>query len=105
VPAGLRQSLEDRVEKVKIGNKVFDSFDQPIAVLLADDQEREAAVRMLQQKGRAFGSFPMNYDRVKAGVVLNEGWGEVSYKVGINAGGLLSKLPFPDVPKILARRR
>ena len=91
--------------KVKLGRKIYDSFDQPIAVLLANDEEREGAVRMLQQKGRAFGSFPMNYDRIKAGVFLNEGWGELSYKMRINAGGLLSKLKLPDFPKIIPRSR
>ncbi len=101
-PESLRPSLEGLV-KVKIGRKIYDSFDQPIAVLLASDEERAAAVRMLQQKGRAFGSFPLNYDRIKAGVFLNEGWGELSYKMRVNAGELLSKMHFPDFPKIFSR--
>ncbi len=83
--------------KVKIGNKIYDSFDQPIAVLFSSDDEIEACQR-LGHRGRAIGSFPQAFDPLEAQLFLNQGWGELSYKVTIDAGTILSKMELPTQP-------
>lgn len=88
--------------KVKIGNRIYDSFDVPIAVLLTSDDEIKAANALDGQRARAIGSFPLGYDRNAAMVFLNHGWESITYKVQIDAGGALSSIPLPEPPRIKA---
>lgn len=90
--------------KVKIGDKIYDSYDQPIAVLFTSDEEIKAANRVNAQ-GRALGSFPLNYGTIEAHVYLNEGWDGLSYKVQVDAQTIINKLELPPPPELRAAVR
>lgn len=84
--------------KVKIGNEIFDSFDQPIAVMLTSDEERSAAARSIEG-GHVYASIPDTIDRSTAMVWLNEGWGDLTFKTQVKLADVLSSIPFPEPPK------
>jgi len=85
--------------KVKVGNQIFDSSDQPIAVLFTTDDEIAAANRV-NSRGRAVGSFPHTMAPLEAQLFLNEGWDGLSYKVKINVQPMINKLRLPEPPRI-----
>ena len=85
--------------KVKIGNKIFDSYDQPIAVLLTSDEEIETAKR-LGGRARVIGSFPNTMSNADAMLFMNTDWGDMSFKVQYDVEAALYSIEIPGVPKI-----
>lgn len=89
--------------KVKIGNRIYDSYDVPIAVMFTSDDEIKAANALDGQKSRAIGSFPLGTDRTAAMVFLNDGWENVTFKFQVDFAGALSSIELPEPPRITPR--